>query len=60
MKKVPGDLWRTFSVPLGIAVVSLIGLVAALTGGGWRDWISWIALALPVAAFVWAWRYRRS
>jgi hypothetical protein len=52
-------LWRIFAVPLALAIVSVIGLVAALTGDGWRDWISWATLALPVAAFVWAWIYRR-
>jgi hypothetical protein len=53
------SLWRIFAVPLALAIVSVIGLVAALTGDGWRDWISWATLALPVAAFVWALIYRR-
>ena len=54
------SLWVIFAVPLALAAASVVGLVAALTGDGWRDWISWLALALPVAAFLWAWRYRRS
>lgn len=44
----------TFATPLVIAVISLTGLVVALTGDGWRDTLSWLALAAPVAAIVWA------
>lgn len=49
-----------FALPLLIAVLSLVGLVAALTGDGWRDAASWAALAVPVAAVAWAMRARRS
>lgn len=44
----------TFTIPVLIALVTLIGLVVALTGDGWRDWASWIALAIPVLAIGWA------
>lgn len=44
----------TFGIPTIIALVSVIGLIAALTGDGWRDMVSWIGLALPVAAVSWA------
>jgi hypothetical protein len=40
----------TFTIPALIALVTLIGLVVALTGDGWRDWASWFALAVPVLA----------
>lgn len=48
-----------FAVPLLLSLASLIGLVAALTGDGPRDWLGWAALFLPVAAVLWAARYRR-
>lgn len=49
-----------YAVPLMIALVSIVGLVSALVGDGVRDWISWIALAVPVAVVVWARMARRS
>lgn len=49
-----------FGIPLAIALFSLAGLVAALTGDGVRDMLSWAALAVPVAAVAWAMRARRS
>ncbi|UZK69319.1 hypothetical protein OKW76_15090 [Sphingomonas sp. S1-29] len=48
-----------FVVPLLLAVASMIGLVAALLGDGVADIVSWVALGLPVAAVVWAMRFRR-
>lgn len=49
-----------FAVPLFIAILSIVGLVAALTGDGWRDALSWLALGVPVAAVGWAMKARRS
>lgn len=49
-----------FAVPLFIAILSIVGLVAALTGDGWRDALSWLALGVPVAAVGWAMKTRRS
>ena len=49
----------TFAIPALIAVATLVGLAVALTGDGWRDVPSWIALALPVVALSWA-RARRA
>lgn len=54
------SLSAIFAIPLAIAVVSLVGLVSALTGDGLRDQISWVALAIPVAAVVWAMFARRT
>lgn len=48
-----------FAWPLVIFLVGLVGLVVALTGDGWRDVASWIALCAPVAALAWAMRTRR-
>ena len=44
----------TFAIPIVLALLSLIGLVVALTGDGWRDQLSWAALFVPLAAIVWA------
>ena len=49
---------RIFAAPLVIGVASAVGLVAALTGDGVADWVSWIALTFPLAAVIWA-RARR-
>ena len=59
MKKV-GGLRAIFAVPLLHALASLVGLVVALTGDGWRDAISWALLALPILAAGWAMRARRT
>jgi len=54
------SLRAIFAAPLLVCVVGIIGLVSALTGDGWRDAISWIALAVPVLLVIWAKKYRRS
>lgn len=59
MKKANG-LRAIFAVPLLLALASLVGLVVALTGDGWRDAISWALLAIPVLAVGWAMRVRRT
>lgn len=51
---------RIFAIPAAIAVLSAIGLLSALTGDGFRDALSWVLLAVPVAAIVWAMRVRRN
>ncbi len=48
----------TFAVPILIALACLLGLFSALTGDGWRDALSWAALALPLFAIGWAMRRR--
>ncbi|MFV0624001.1 hypothetical protein ACBY01_08345 [Sphingomonas sp. ac-8] len=49
----------TFALPVAIALLSILGLLSALTGDGGRDLLSWIALAVPVAAVGWAMRVQR-
>jgi hypothetical protein len=53
------SLWVVFAVPLAIGVLSVVGLVAALTGDGARDMVSWAGLATPIGATVWAMCRRR-
>lgn len=47
------------AVPTALALASLVGLVAALTGDGWRDALSWAGLGAPLLATGWAMRTRR-
>lgn len=54
------SLRAIFAIPLAIAVLSIVGLISALTGDGARDALSWLALAVPVIAVGWAMRMRRS
>lgn len=54
------SLRTVFAAPIVIALLSIIGLVAALTGDSWRDGLSWAALAVPVLAVAWAMAARRS
>ncbi|MCA0210415.1 MAG: hypothetical protein LCH74_15245 [Proteobacteria bacterium] len=42
------SLRRTFAIPLLLALLSVAGLVVALTGDGWRDVAAWFALGIPV------------
>ncbi|PHR20757.1 MAG: hypothetical protein COA41_03560 [Sphingopyxis sp.] len=48
-----------FGWPAAIFLIGIFGLVSALTGDGWRDGLSWLALAAPVTALAWAMRTRR-
>ncbi|WP_106511714.1 hypothetical protein [Allosphingosinicella deserti] len=47
-----------FAAPLLIALVTVAGLIVALTGDGWRDHVAWVALSLPLSAFAWAFSRR--
>jgi hypothetical protein len=42
-------LRQVFAAPLALALVTVVGLVAALAGDGAWDAFSWIALAIPLA-----------
>ena len=59
MKK-SNRLRTIFAIPLLLALISIVGLVVALTGDGVRDAASWAALAIPVFAVGWAMRARRT
>src|SRR5690606_34602273 len=47
--------WDTWRAPVAVALVTLVGLIAALVGDGWPDGLSWAALAVPVALAAWGW-----
>ncbi|HBT32374.1 MAG TPA: hypothetical protein DEB15_05845, partial [Pusillimonas sp.] len=46
------QMWQT---PAALAVITAVGLIAALVGDGWMDVLSWAALAVPVAVMMWKW-----
>ena len=54
--------WResTFMLPGLIAVLSLVGLFAALLGDGWWDGIAWLGLGLPAVLGIWPMLRRRT
>lgn len=54
------SFWAIFAAPLIMGVISLMGLVSALAGDGPADWLSWVTLAVPVLAVIWAMRRRRA
>ena len=48
-----GFQWGLWGAPILLAVLSVIGLLAALIGDGVYDAVSWIGLGLPVAVSLW-------
>ncbi|CAO3425142.1 hypothetical protein [Azospirillum doebereinerae] len=47
-----------FGIPVLIALVSIVGLVAALLGDGVFDAVSWVGLLVPLLVIGWAVRRR--
>jgi hypothetical protein len=45
--------WSLWGAPIGLALVSALGLVAGLLGDGVWDVVSWLGLGLPIAACLW-------
>lgn len=39
---------QIFAVPIFLGILSGIGLLAALLGDGFWDWVSWATLAYPI------------
>jgi hypothetical protein len=50
-----GNWQRVYGAPIAIGALSLGGLLSALLMGDVGRWLSWFALALPVAIAAWAW-----
>lgn len=50
MNASAASLWRIFRWPLALAVLTLVGLLAALLGEGFWNVVSWLSLGvLPLA-----------
>ncbi len=45
---------RLWGAPIVLAVLGLVGLIAALIGDGVLDAVSYLLLAVPLAVIVWA------
>tara|TARA_R110002096_G_scaffold5175_30_gene24295 strand:- start:12138 stop:12314 length:177 start_codon:yes stop_codon:yes gene_type:complete len=39
---------RVFATPFVIALATIGGLIAALIGDGWLDWVAWAGLSTAV------------
>lgn len=46
--------------PVAMGLLSAVGLVTALVSDGWGDWLSWVALGIPVAVMLWFGWMRRA
>ncbi len=44
---------RLWGVPIALAILTAIGLVAALLGDGLLDYVSFVTLGIPVALGAW-------
>lgn len=44
------QLRAIYGLPVLIGLLTIGGLFVALTGDGWRDALSWVALGVPIAA----------
>jgi hypothetical protein len=51
---------QIWGMPIALGILSAIGLASALLGDGLWDFVSWIALAAPVAVIVRSLVRRRS
>jgi hypothetical protein len=45
-------LGQIFAAPIAVGALSIVGLLAALVGDGWRDAVSWLSLALPILLYL--------
>lgn len=58
MKALRTPFGRMWGWPIVLALVTAVGLVAALVGDGVLDAVSWLGLGLPVAMSAWYWLLR--
>ncbi|MBY8947521.1 hypothetical protein J1G35_16805 [Pseudomonas sp. SH10-3B] len=54
MKPRQSNFWKVFGIPLGIGLLSVTGLFAALLGDGLWDSLSWLGLGIPALIGAWA------
>lgn len=62
MKKTSrsGGFWFVWGMPIFLAVLTMFGLLAALLATGVWHWLSWFALATPIAVCLWYGLRRKS
>lgn len=53
MPQAPNSVRQIWGFPIGIGIVTTIGLVSSLVGTGIWHWISWGALTLPIVIAAW-------
>ena len=58
MNRTRKNLWQIFRAPLLLALLSIIGLVAALIGDGLLDLVSWLTLGSTLLVIAWYWSRR--
>ncbi|MGI3131657.1 hypothetical protein ACRSLK_14800 [Halopseudomonas pachastrellae] len=58
MNRTRNNLWQIFRAPLLLALLSIIGLVAALIGDGLLDLVSWLTLGSTLLVIAWYWSRR--
>ena len=58
-RRTRNSMVAIFAAPTAIALVSIVGLVAGLLGGGWHDLLSWVGLGVPAAVILWSLALRR-
>jgi hypothetical protein len=50
----PLHLWiRVFAAPILLAVATLTGLLAALLGGAFGQYVAWVTVGAPVLVVIW-------
>ncbi|WP_138992229.1 hypothetical protein [Larkinella sp. C7] len=47
------NFWHIWTIPLLLALVSLFGLIVALIGDGFMDFLSWVSLGIPLVVAGW-------
>lgn len=52
--------WALWGWPIVMGVLTTTGLLTALVSDTWGDWLSWVALGVPVAVMGWYSWPRRS
>lgn len=58
MNRSRRTLWQVFRAPLLLALLSVVGLVAALVGDGLLDLLSWLTLGSTLLVITWYWSRR--
>lgn len=59
MRRARQSLRQIFAMPVLLAILTAIGVLSALTGDGWRDALSWLTMAAPLLAIIWAMGFRK-